>query len=146
MPIIIREASPADAESIARLNAVNNDLRATPAHIAAHIAASSQFERAYLAEVGGQVAGMACLRLLPCLCDPAPYAELTELFVDAGYRKLGVGRALIRHIEGVALGAGATQICLITAWRNTEAHAFYHALGYRLWCLAMCRQLADNAL
>jgi ribosomal protein S18 acetylase RimI-like enzyme len=146
MPITIREARPEDAEAIARLNAANNDLRATPAHIAAHIAASSQFEGAYLAEVGGQVAGMACLRLLPCLCDPAPYAELTELFVDAGGRRAGVGRALIRHIEGVARGAGATQLTLITAWRNGNAHAFYHALGYRLWCLAMCRQLSDNAL
>jgi GNAT superfamily N-acetyltransferase len=146
MPITIREATPADADSIARLNAANNDLRATPAHIAAHIATCSQYERAYLAERAGRVVGMACLRLLPCVCDPAPYAELTELFVEAGQRKAGVGRALVRHIEGVAAAAGATQLNLITAWRNTEAHAFYHALGYRLWCLAMCRQLADNAL
>jgi GNAT superfamily N-acetyltransferase len=142
MPIVIREAAPEDAESIARLNAAFNDLRATPAHIAAHIATRSQFEQAYLAELDGQVAGMACLRLLPCLCDPVPSAELTELFVDAGHRKTGVGRALVRHIEGVAAAAGAAQLTLITAWRNTEAHAFYHALGYRLWCLAMRRSLS----
>ncbi|MBX0329477.1 GNAT family N-acetyltransferase [Oscillochloris sp. ZM17-4] len=141
MSITIREATPEDAEAIARLNAAHDDLRATPAHIAAHIASYSAVERGYLAEVDGQVAGMACLRLLPSLCDPAPSAELTELFVEAGQRKAGVGRALVRHIEGVAAAAGATRLTLITAWRNTEAHAFYHALGYRLWCLAMSRQL-----
>jgi GNAT superfamily N-acetyltransferase len=141
MTIIIRPATPADAPEIARLNAAFNDLRASEEHIAAHIAARSEFERAFLAEIDGRVVGMACLRLLPCLCDPAPYAELTELFVDPAARRLGVGRALIRHIEGVARAAGARELALITAWRNTGAHAFYHAIGYGLWCITMRREL-----
>jgi GNAT superfamily N-acetyltransferase len=141
MTIIIRPATPADAPEIARLNAAFNDLRASEEHIAAHIAARSEFERAFLAEIDGRVVGMACLRLLPCLCDPAPYAELTELFVDPAARRLGVGRALIRHIEGVARADGARELALITAWRNTGAHAFYHAIGYGLWCITMRREL-----
>jgi GNAT superfamily N-acetyltransferase len=138
--IHIREATPTDAAAIAAMNAANNDLRATPEHIAAHIAQRAQYERPYLAEIDSQVVGMACLRLLPCLCDPAPAAELTELFVDAQYRRAGVGRALIRYIEGLAREAGATRLTLITAWHNSDAHIFYHALGFRLWCLAMSRQ------
>lgn len=140
MSIIIREATPTDAPAIAKLNAAFNDLRASDEHIAAHIAARSQFERAFLAELDNEVIGMACLRLLPCLCDPVPYAELTELFVAEHARRLGVGRALISHIEGVASAAGAKELALITAWRNTNAQAFYHAVGYRLWCISMRRE------
>ena len=141
MSLTIREATAADAAAIARLNAAHNDLRATPAHIAAHIAARAHYERPFVAEIGGQVVGMACLRLLPCLCDPAPSAEMTELYIDAGFRRAGVGRALVQHIEGLARSAGATRLTLITAWHNGGAHTFYHALGYRLWCLAMARPL-----
>jgi GNAT superfamily N-acetyltransferase len=141
MEIIIRPAAPADAPEIARLNEAFNDLRTSVEHIAAHLAERGQFERAFLAEVDGQVAGMACLRLLPCLCEPVPYAELTELFVDQAYRRLGVGRALIRHIEQEARAGGATQLVLLTSWRNTEAHGFYHTIGYRLYTVTMRREL-----
>lgn len=113
--IRVRPATPADAAEIARLNEAFNDLRAGVAHIAAHLAERGQFERAFLAEVEGRVAGMACLRLLPCLCDPAPSAELTELFVDQPFRRLGVGRALIRHVEQAARAGGATRLVLLTA-------------------------------
>lgn len=139
--ITVRPATPADAPEIARLNEAFNDLRAGAEHIAAHLAERGQFERAFLAEVGGQAAGMACLRLLPCLCDPVPSAELTELFVDHPFRRLGVGRALIRHIEQEARAGGATRLVLLTAWRNSEAHAFYHALGYRLYTVTMKREI-----
>lgn len=139
--ITVRPATPADAVAIARLNEAFNDLRAGVEHIAAHLAERGQFERAFLAEVDGWAAGMACLRLLPCLCDPVPFAELTELFVDPPFRRLGVGRALIRHIEQAARAGGATELVLLTAWRNSEAHAFYHALGYRLYTVTMKREI-----
>jgi hypothetical protein len=29
----------------------------------------------------------------------------------------------------------------MTAWRNTNAHAFYHALGYRNYTITMRRSL-----
>lgn len=139
--VTVRAALPEDGLAIARLNAAYNDLRATPEHIAEHIAQRSQFETAFVAEIDGQVVGMACLRALPSVCDPTPYAELTELFVEAAYRRHGVGRSLIRHIEATARALGATNLVLMTAWRNTEAHAFYHAIGYRLYTVTMRREL-----
>jgi ribosomal protein S18 acetylase RimI-like enzyme len=84
---------------------------------------------------------MACLRLLPSLCDPIPYAELTELSVDPAHQRHGVGRALVRHVESEARAQGAAELVLLTAWRNTRAHAFYHALGYSLYTLTMRRSL-----
>ena len=140
----VRPATPADASAIAALTAANDDQRATPAHIADHIAHRARFETPYVAELDGAVVGLACLRLLPALCDPVPYAELTELVVAPAHRRRGVGRALVRHIESVARDGGATELVLITAWRNTRAHAFYHALGYGLYTLTMRRSLQGN--
>ncbi|HMQ29612.1 MAG TPA: GNAT family N-acetyltransferase, partial [Chloroflexaceae bacterium] len=90
---------------------------------------------------GGRAGGVAGLRLLPFALEPRPSAERTELFVDEPFRRRGVASALVAHVEGVARAAGAAELVLITAWRNTGAHAFYHARGYRLWCLAMARDL-----
>lgn len=123
MEITVRAATPADAEAIARLNLAFNDLRTTPEHIADHIAQRAHFETPFVAERDGAIIGMACLRLLPCLCDPTLYAELTELYVDPAHHLQGVGRALVRHVEDEARAQGAAELVLLTAWRNTRAHA-----------------------
>jgi GNAT superfamily N-acetyltransferase len=141
MAIAIRPATPADADAIARLNAAYDDVRATPEQIAAQLVACAPIETVFLAEVEGRVVGMACLRLLPTVCDPTPYAELTELFVEASARRLGAGSALVAYIEAQARARGARELVLMTAWRNTDAHAFYHALGYRNYTIMMRRSL-----
>lgn len=144
MAIAIRPAVPADAAAIARLNAAYDDLRATPEQIAAQMVACAPIETAFLAEVDGRIVGMACLRLLLTICDPTPYAELTELFVEAGARRLGVGRALVAYVEAQARARGATELVLMTAWRNTNVHAFYHMLGYRNYTITMRRSLVRD--
>jgi GNAT superfamily N-acetyltransferase len=141
---LVRRATLADAEALLRLNDQFNGPGTPLAHIQDHLAQRAAFETPFVAEVEGYVAGMACLRLLPCAFDHTPYAELTELYVEEAYRRRGLARALFAHIEAVAREAGASQLALITAWRNTEAHAFYHAIGYRLWCISMERSLGDR--
>lgn len=141
--VIIRRAIPDDAADILGLNQAFDDARATVAHIAAHIEFRAQIETPFIAAVDGRVVGLACLRLLPCLCDPIPYAELTELIVDPRYRRQGVGQALVRRIEREAREQGAAALTLMSAWLNTEAHAFYHALGYRLYTITLQRSLLD---
>ena len=143
MPITVRRATTTDAEALARLNLAFNDLRTTPEQIADHIANRAHYETPFVAEHDGEIVGMACLRLLPCLCDPTPYAELTELYVDPAHQRHGIGRALVRHIEDVARDQGAAELVLMTAWRNTRAHYFYHALGYSLYTLTMRRSLRE---
>lgn len=137
MSIIIRQATPDDAAEIARLNEAFNDLRSTPEAIATQITRCAGIETMYLAVVDGRVVGMASLRLLPNICDPIPYAELTELFVEDAYRRLGVGRALVEEIEQAARAGGADQVVLLTGFKNGRAHTFYHALGYTMYSFAM---------
>ncbi len=141
MTITVRQARRADAAEIARLNAAFNDLRATPEQIAAQIEACAAVETMFLAEVEGQVVGMAALRLLPNICDPIPYAELTELFVEEAYRRLGVGRVLVEQIEQAARAGGADQLVLLTSFKNSRAHTFYHALGFAMYSFAMHKRL-----
>jgi GNAT superfamily N-acetyltransferase len=141
MLVTTRLAIPNDAAAILALNQTLDDVRATVEHIAEHIALHARYETPFVAEIAGQVVGLACLRLFPCLCDPVPSAELTELIVHPQYRRNGVGRALVDRIAEEAHIQGATSLVLMTAWRNTHAHAFYHAIGFRLYTIMMQRSL-----
>jgi N-acetylglutamate synthase-like GNAT family acetyltransferase len=144
MDIYIRQAVSEDAEAILKLNEAFDDVRATVAHIARHIENNVHLETPFIALIDDCVVGLACLRVLPSLCDEVPYAELTELIVDPDYRRRGVGRELVRYIESEARVKGAKQLSLMTSWRNTDAHSFYHAMGYCLYTINMQRDLATD--
>lgn len=59
-----------------------------------------------------------------------PLAELTALVVDEKERRGGVGRALVESFESWVRGVGAVRCSVATAFRRTDAHAFYERLGY----------------
>ena len=143
MQISVRRAIADDASAILQLNMAYDDVRATVVHIATHIKSYSHFETPFVATIDEHIVGLACLRLLHCLCDPVPYAELTELIVDPLYRRQKVGQSLIRLIEQEARNQGAVILTLATAWHNNVAQAFYHAMGYRLYTITMQRSLLD---
>ena len=144
MEISIRQAVAEDAAAILKLNQAFDDVRATVDHIAEHIENDIHFETPFIAIIGDCVVGLACLRVLPALCDEIPFAELTELIVDPKYRRRGVGRLLVRYIESEARAKGAKQISLMTSWNNKDAHKFYLELGYQLYTINMRRTLVDN--
>ncbi len=130
MPITIRPATPADAPEILRLNIAANDQRDSVEGIAARLASCVNVETLYLAERDGQALGFITLRLLPQICDPVPYAEVWELYIDAPYRRQGLGQQLIDYVEAIARQAGAEQLVLVTNLKNTNAQHFYQAIGF----------------
>jgi GNAT superfamily N-acetyltransferase len=57
---------------------------------------------------------------------------LNDIFVDAGARKSGVGRALMRRAEQHARETGSSGLTLSTALDNTQAKALYESERYEL--------------
>jgi ribosomal protein S18 acetylase RimI-like enzyme len=145
--VLVREADSRDAETIATLFTEFNgilgadgldeeasmrpeNVLVTTEQMKQRLEAMAAVERAFLACVGDEAAGLACLRLVPYIGQDVPYAELTQMYVRKGYQRRGVGAALIAQVEHVALENGATSVHIITGGDNDGAQAFYRAQGY----------------
>lgn len=63
---------------------------------------------------------------------------LNDLFVDAGFRKQGIGAKLIKHAAGFAKASGSQFMQLETAVDNYIAQSLYQDMGF-------IKQPADDA-
>jgi GNAT superfamily N-acetyltransferase len=86
--------------------------------------------RVVVAEVDGQIRGVAGLRRDLQLEADGPYVCLTVLVVDEAARGLGVGTALVEEAERWAATLGATRLMLTSGHHRTAAHRFYERLGF----------------
>jgi len=145
MPLTIRIATPDDAPALAHLNAAFKGVDEPPEQLAACMPAVRDIETALLAELDGELAGFACLRVVPCLLYAAPYAELTELYVEPAYRRRGVGRALIAAAERLARERAAEDVIIMTRINNAAAQALYRTMGYDSYAVALHRKLAPES-
>ena len=129
----VRAARAEDAPEIARLNLLFNGSDEPPERYASRLRNPGRVDTPLiaLAPGGGRAVGIANLRLLAQVFYPEPYAELTELFVEEGFRRQGVGRALVVLTEQLARQAGAEELLILTGAGNLPAQSFYHALGYQ---------------
>ena len=57
--------------------------------------------------------------------------NIMAIAVAKGYRRHGIGGALLRKVEDWARESGAAGIRLVSGAARTEAHAFYQSCGYR---------------
>lgn len=135
--VTVRQATQDDAAELAVLLNRFDDTGASPEQVAARMQACAHVLTTYVAEIDGVMSGFTCLRLVPHLQGDAPYAELTDLYVDDGFRRRGVARALMARVESEAQAAGAIEVVVITGSENDAAQAAYRAQGYGDWALAM---------
>jgi GNAT superfamily N-acetyltransferase len=142
--ITVRQATPDDATELARMLDLFDGMGATSEQVAARMLACQSVLTTFIGELDGQPAGFACLRLVPHLQGDEPYAELTDIFVDAPFRRRGVARALIAHVEAAARATGASDVVIITGFDNEGARAAYRAVGYVDWALAMRKPSPDE--
>ena len=70
-----------------------------------------------------------------------PTAEF-GVSVVAGFRRRGIGRALIEYLERWAEARGVERMILNVSEANEGAIRLYHALGYRDYDRAMLKRLA----
>ena len=100
--LTIRQATSDDAPEMARLLDLFDHMGATPEQVAARMLTCQNVLTTFIGELDRQPVGFACLRLIPHLQGDEPYAELTDLYVDAPVRRQGVARALIAQVEAEA--------------------------------------------
>ena len=133
----VHEATSDDATELARLLDLFDQMGATPEQVATRMLACQHVLTTFIGAMDGRSVGFACLRLIPHLQGDEPYAELTDIYVDAPFRRQGVARALIAHVEAAARAGGAGGLVIITGFDNAGAQAAYRASGYADWALAM---------
>lgn len=84
-----------------------------------------------LARYDGVPAGMTMLTFSPVtLLSDTPTAHLDYTIVAAGFRRRGVGRALMAAAAEVAADAGAEQLVASVAPMSREANRFFARLGF----------------
>jgi len=130
--IDIREATPADAEALARLCTqlgYPSPAHAMPARLARLV--SDPHARCVVATTGDGVAGLATMHVRHTLNHETPIAQLTLLVVDEAQRNRGIGRVLVAAAEEWARSCGAKRFVVTTALRRADAHAFYEKLDFK---------------
>jgi GNAT superfamily N-acetyltransferase len=86
-------------------------------------------DRVVVAELDGEVVGLAHLQVTPAIERDRPAAKLGVLIVDEARRGHGIGRALVAAMEAEARLRGCELLFVTTAERRHDAHAFYERVG-----------------
>jgi PhnO protein len=142
--MLVRDVHEGDAEVLSKLIMEFTGMPTTPADIHQRLVQSRGIEHPILAEIDGKVLGFASLRLLNYLGEEAPYAEISELFVTAGYRRWGIGRTLMAELERMARAAGASNLNVLTDPDNEPAVAIYKAMGFEQFSVALQKWFSED--
>lgn len=129
--MLYRLAVPADAEALVRLNAAFNEVDDVSA---AYVRRSLEeaAEVVVVADADGMLAGFCCAQVHHSFCYPAPVAEVTEMYVDDGFRRRGCAQGMLSFLEGRLHSTyGVDEIHLLTGTTNHAARAAYEKAGFR---------------
>lgn len=132
---MIRPATPADVPVILRFvrelaafEREPNAVTATEADLAAALFGPAPAAEAVIAELGEPV-GFALFFHNFSTWTGRRGLYLEDLYVTPAARGGGVGAALLRHLAGVALDRGCARFEWAVLDWNTDAIAFYRAMG-----------------
>jgi GNAT superfamily N-acetyltransferase len=100
----------------------------TPAAFAAMLGAATT--TLFVVMVDGVIGGYAKLLAAPIPGDAAPAVEMSTLYLDRRYQKLGLGKALMHHALRWAAAQGYSTMWLCVWQANRPALTFYQRLGF----------------
>jgi len=86
--------------------------------------------RIYVARKGGKAVAMAALHFTTSTAEGGKVAWFEDCIVRPGYRRRGIGKALLEHVIAQARAAGALRVMLLTDADNEPAHALYRQAGF----------------
>lgn len=158
MELIIRAATPGDAETLCELFDEADQLHRDqlpdrfqappgPARDKAFLLGLLADQRValFVGEREGTLLGLvqAAVTNTPPLSIFVPrcYVVVDTLVVKAGFRQQGIGQKLMEQVQQWALAKGATAVELNVYQVNQEAMAFYRQLGYDTLSQKMSKSL-----
>jgi N-acetylglutamate synthase-like GNAT family acetyltransferase len=127
----IREASDDDAVAIAELLGELGypaAADAVPARLARMRSDGGQWT--LVADVNGQVVGMATIIVRHVINRDEPFGRLASVVVRDEWRSRGIGAALMARTEQICREAGCSAIEVTSAEQRPRAHEFYRRLGF----------------
>jgi len=128
--VAIRRAEPADAAVIAELLSVLGYPAAVDETRGRMEQLDQDGQSLFVAELEGELAGIAVMQVYPVLVQDAPICRLAVIVVAERVRRRGIGRALTLAVEEEARRSGCDRVVLDSAvWRD-EAHEFYRSRDY----------------
>lgn len=96
-----------------------------------------------LAEIEGHACGLISTYTRYSLTHGDHIAQITALVIDGEYRRLGVGKRLLREIEALARRSGVKRIEVNSNASRLEGHAFYRDCGFNDGSLRFVKLLGD---
>jgi GNAT superfamily N-acetyltransferase len=86
-------------------------------------------DRVVVAELDGDVVGLAHLHVSPAIEYEQPAAKIGALVVDDAHRGQGIGRALVDAMEDEARRRRCVMLFLTSSATRDDAHDFYRRVG-----------------
>lgn len=142
--LAIRLATLDDAEAVASLLAelgYPQDVSTTAPSL--QVALNDTQQAVFVAELGGDVVGLAAVTRLFYFHLGQPIARLSSLVVSETLRGQQLGLHLLQTAEQWARANGCSQLELTSSVKRERAHAFYHRAGYSGAALRFVRRLNE---
>jgi ribosomal protein S18 acetylase RimI-like enzyme len=130
--LVIRAATAADSESIARLvSELGYPTSAGQMRTRLESILRDDDYDTLVACDGGEVVGFIGVRLGPLYEHDDRYGQIMALAVATHHHRRGVGRALMQAAELALVERGARELVVTSGNHRAAAHAFYENCGYR---------------
>lgn len=128
---MIRLAMPGDAAGLFELNFRFNGPGGAEVDAIEESLAHNPQEVVVVSDGREGLNGFVCLQVKRSFCYRKPTAEVTEVFVDAAYRRRGLARAMLEFgRQYCAAKYGVTEFAVLTGSDNIPAQKLYQAAGF----------------
>ena len=129
--VLVREATSGDAAALGHLvGELGYPAPTTEMPSRLQALEGSSHAVVLVAELAGEVVGLATAHVFATIHSATPAAWLTALVVSETARGGGAGRALVVRAEEWARSMGAVRIAVTSGARRADAHRFYERIGY----------------